>query len=87
MWFYGCFRYKSKPTIAIAMIMAITPAAMYVNRSEVVATFAIGADVGAGVAACCITSNEVCAYDWPVTVCAVESSDNCVAAWNVRCPC
>ncbi len=47
---YGFFLSKSKPTIAIAMIIAITPAAMYVSRSVVVARFDAGAAVGAVVA-------------------------------------
>jgi len=37
--FYGRFLSKSNPTIAIAMIIAITDAAMYVIRSAVVAMF------------------------------------------------
>jgi len=37
---YGFFLSISKPTMAIAMIMAITPIPMYIVRSEAVAQFA-----------------------------------------------
>ena len=48
--FYYFFLYSTRPTIAIAMIMAIMPTTMYVIRSDVVAKFE-GAlvTVGAGV--------------------------------------
>ncbi|MGA3059864.1 MAG: hypothetical protein ABSD92_05790 [Candidatus Bathyarchaeia archaeon] len=38
------------PTMAIAMIMAITEATMYVMRSDAVAAFVTGVTAGAGVA-------------------------------------
>ena len=41
----------SNPTMAIAMIMAIVAAIMYISRSVVVAMFARGVTVGAAVGA------------------------------------
>ncbi len=48
--FYGFFLSKSKPTMAIAMIIAITAAAIPIVRSDAVARPVTGAAVGAGVA-------------------------------------
>ena len=44
--FYGFFLSKSKPTMAIAMIIAITAAAIPIVRSDVVARPVTGAAVG-----------------------------------------
>jgi hypothetical protein len=49
--FYGLFLSSSMPTMAIAMIIAITETAMYVIRSVVVARFDTGVAVGAAVGA------------------------------------
>jgi len=56
---YGLFLSKSNPTIAIAMIIAITPIAMKVIRFPLVATSVNGAAVGAGVAAARSTAKAV----------------------------
>jgi hypothetical protein len=50
MRFYGFFLSRIMPTMAIAMIMAITEATMYVMRSDAVAAFVTGVTAGAGVA-------------------------------------
>jgi hypothetical protein len=48
--FYGFFLIMSKPTMAIAMIIAITAAAIPIVRPDIVARPDIGVAVGAGVA-------------------------------------
>ena len=60
---YGRFQRMSNPTIAIAMIMAITAAAIPIIRSDVVAAFDTGVELGAGVADSFITSKVVCEDD------------------------
>jgi len=47
--FYGFFLSMSKPTMAIAMIMAITATAIPSIRSDVVAMFPTGVEVGISV--------------------------------------
>ncbi len=51
-WFYdkGFFLSKSKPTMAIAMIIAITAPAIPIVMSDTVARFDAGTGVGAAVA-------------------------------------
>ena len=61
--FYGLFLSSSKPTMAIAMIIAITPTAMYIIRSDVVAMFDIGVAVGAAVGAGLLALKDVSALD------------------------
>jgi hypothetical protein len=61
--FYGLFLSSSKPTMAIAMIIAITPIAMYIARSVVVAMFDTGVAVGAVVGAGVLTVNDVSAFE------------------------
>jgi hypothetical protein len=48
--FYGFFLSKSKPTMAIAMIIAMTAAANPIVRPDIVARPVTGVAVGAGVA-------------------------------------
>lgn len=60
--FYGCFLSMSNPTMAIAMIIAMAAAAMYVIRSVVVARFDVGVAVGVTGGASC-TYMAVSAYD------------------------
>lgn len=61
-WLYGRFLYSSKPTMAMAMIIAITEAAMYIIRSVAVAAL-FATEVGAGVDAAESTANAVSAFD------------------------
>ena len=61
--FYGCFLSSSKPTRAIAMIIAIVAPTMYIIRSEVVARFAGVVATGDGVAAASSTTKVVSEYD------------------------
>ncbi|MGA3060104.1 MAG: hypothetical protein ABSD92_07000 [Candidatus Bathyarchaeia archaeon] len=49
--FYGFFLIKIKPTMAIAMIMAITATAIPIIRPDIVASPVTTVAVGAGVAA------------------------------------
>lgn len=53
----------------------------YVSATDV--RVGVGAVVAAGAF---ITSKAVCEYDPPVTIGAMESSDNLVTARYVRCP-
>ena len=46
--FYGFFLKMSKPTMAIAIIMAITAAAIPIVRADIVARSVTGVVVGAG---------------------------------------
>jgi high-affinity nickel permease len=48
-FFYGFFLSMSKPTIAIAMIMAIAAATIPMVRPDIVATLDTGVAVGTGV--------------------------------------
>lgn len=61
--FYGRFLSSRIPTMAIAMIMAITPIAKYIARSVVVARFVWETAVGMGVGAAWSTANAVTACE------------------------
>jgi len=49
-WFYGFFLSKSKPTMAIAIIIAMTATAIPIVRPDIVASRVTGEAVGAVVA-------------------------------------
>jgi len=49
-WFYGFFLSKSKPTMAIAIIIAMTATAIPIVKPDIVANPETGVDVGAAVA-------------------------------------
>jgi hypothetical protein len=63
VFIYGFFLSKSRPTIAIAMIITIMTAAIPSVRSDAVATFDVDVAVGAGVAAAFCTIMVVSAFD------------------------
>ena len=57
-WFYGFLLSRSKPTIAIAMIMAIIATAIPIVRPDIVATL----DTGDGVGVVCVVAGLAPAY-------------------------
>ncbi len=61
--FHARFLSRSRPTTAIAIIIAITPTAIEVIRFALVATSVKGVDVGAGVGAAGSTAKEVIECD------------------------